>query len=156
MNVSEILLPNHRIGMFTNMPLNISSFSVTMVLCPSGHVTRDYLSCDEQSGCVTNDKLEYCKMVTRTSLSDATDAEESSNEDRLYLGEMMRLEVPMFKCERSGIAISYTMVCDYERQCFDNSDESFCVFDACLSTGKYKLFRSLLFRQLSIAPKFEL
>ena len=129
---------NHPVATLSYLSINTSSFPVPMVVCPSRHVTRDYLACDEQSSCVTNDKLEYCKMITTATAFDTTDDGELSSEDSQFQRELMGLEVPMFRCERSGVAISYTMVCDYERQCFDNSDESFCVYDKCLVTGKIK------------------
>jgi hypothetical protein len=35
------------------------------VTCPSGHMTRDFLSCDFQSGCVNSEALPSCKIASR-------------------------------------------------------------------------------------------
>ena len=139
-------LPNHPIATLINLPLNTSMFSVSMVICPSGHMTRDFLSCDLQSGCVTNEKLEYCRINTRTSSSDngqdfangivseTLQADQSNTEDNLESNALE--EVWMFACVQSGVTISYTLVCDFEQHCYDGSDEYFCVFDPCLDSGK--------------------
>ena len=150
---SETFLPDHPIAQLKHLPINITSFRVPMVPCSSGHVTRDYLYCDEQSGCVIDEKLDFCQIVSKPS-SDNAFGIENTDQNNLFLNDRsidsnniletqssdkvtQTLEVPMFKCTRSGISISYTMVCDYEIQCFDESDENFCVFDECLFNGKF-------------------
>ena len=35
------------------------------------------------------------------------------------------------RCEQTGISLPYTLVCDFQRQCSDGSDENFCVFPPC-------------------------
>lgn len=159
-NQSEftVLLPNHPIAVLPVLTLNLSNFHVPMVACPSGHVTRDYLSCDIQSGCVTDDRLEFCKMQVIISSSDEplnAGNTLSSDEDSIDISSNMNkgisgrsssevtfLDMPMFTCTTSGISISYTLVCDYENQCYDGSDEDFCVFDECSLSGKI-CFRSV-------------
>lgn len=44
---------------------NATFFNVTIVTCPSGHMTRDFLSCDFQSGCVNSEALPSCKIASR-------------------------------------------------------------------------------------------
>ena len=77
-----------------------------MVQCPSGHVTRDFLSRDTRGQCDTKETMMSCHSGNVT--------------------------IPMFACERSHVALHYTLVCDHIQHCEDNSDEDFCQFSPCL------------------------
>ena len=80
-------------------------FKIRVQSCPSGHVTRDFLSCDPESQCGVKDYLKSCKTDSK--------------------------EVPLFSCQKSQQTVHYTVVCDHVQHCLDNSDESFCEHRAC-------------------------
>ena len=80
-------------------------WNVSVVECPSGHVTRDFLSCDAQGQCGAKEVMTSCGWGSVT--------------------------LPMFVCERSRAAVHYTLVCDRIQHCADNTDEDFCQYSAC-------------------------
>ena len=80
-------------------------WNVTMVQCPSGHVTRDFLSCDTRGQCGAKESMTSCHSENVT--------------------------IAMFVCERSHEAVHYTLVCDHIQHCDDNTDEDFCQFSPC-------------------------
>ena len=82
-----------------------SIWNVSVVQCPSGHVTRDFLSCDTHGQCGSKESMTLC-----------------------YLGSVA---IAMFVCERSHEALHYTLVCDRIQHCDDNTDEDFCEFSPC-------------------------
>ena len=80
-------------------------WNAAMVPCPSGHVTRDFLSCDTRGQCGAKESMTSCNSGNVT--------------------------IPMFVCERSHEALHYTLVCDHIQHCEDNTDEDFCYFSPC-------------------------
>ena len=77
-------------------------------VCPSSHVTHDFLSCDLQSVCWGH------FASTGTSC------------------ESQLLPVPpMFACFHKIEQVPYPLVCDHHPDCRDHSDEDFCVFPDC-------------------------
>lgn len=85
--------------------INDTSFKIRVKSCPSGHVTRDFLSCDPESQCEARDYMESCKIENT--------------------------ETPLFLCESGHQTVHYTVVCDHVQHCWDNSDENFCEYQAC-------------------------
>ena len=77
--------------------------NVSVVSCPTGHMTRDFLSCDSDSQCQAVSSLP-CQAES--------------------------LAFPMFSCDNQD-SIPYTLVCDFISHCSDNSDENFCIFESC-------------------------
>lgn len=93
----------------TGSPLSVRHVSnVNLHLCPEGHVTRDFLSCDLRSDCWGTG---YASAYTCTAL-------------------MMPLP-PMYECGNELERVPYTLVCDHRRDCNDGTDEDFCVFPPC-------------------------
>ena len=80
-------------------------WNVSMVPCPSGHVTRDFLSCDTQGQCGAEEFMTSCHSGSVT--------------------------IAMFVCERSRESLHYSLVCDHIQHCEDNTDEDFCQFSPC-------------------------
>ena len=80
-------------------------WNVSVVQCISGHVTRDFLSCDTQGQCGAKVALTSCHSGSVT--------------------------IAMFVCERSRESLHYTLVCDHIQHCEDNTDEEFCHFSLC-------------------------
>ena len=80
-------------------------WNVRVVQCPSGHVTRDFLSCDIQGQCGAREYMTSCHSGSVT--------------------------IAMFVCERSRESVHYTLVCDHIQHCEDNTDEGFCQFSPC-------------------------
>ena len=85
--------------------LDDTVWNVSMVQCPSGHVTRDFLSCDTRGQCGANEFMTSCHSGSVT--------------------------VAMFVCERSHQSLHYSLVCDHIQHCDDNTDEDFCPFFPC-------------------------
>ncbi|KAK7088052.1 hypothetical protein V1264_022024 [Littorina saxatilis] len=81
-------------------------WNVSVVQCPSDHMTRDFLFCDIHAACKASDPVKSCTAGGAT--------------------------VPMFLCKQSQATLPYTLVCDHERHCTDNSDEDFCQHPPCL------------------------
>ena len=82
------------------------AWNVSVVRCASGHVTRQYPSCDVQ--------------------------EQYGKEDYMTSNHPGVVTVLTFVCERSHEALHYTPpVCDRIQHCEDNTDEDFCVFTTC-------------------------
>ena len=97
-----------------------SSVPVKHVVCPSGHWTHSFLTCDTQSAC-----------WQQRSASDA-------------IGEVTSLcESPLttlFTCRSDVDRGSYSLVCDGSQDCLDNSDEDFCVYPPCFGSLHFECF----------------
>ena len=94
-----------------------------MVQCPSGHVTRDFLSCDAQGQCGAKESVTSCHS--------------------------QKVTIPMFVCERSRRYLHYTLVCDHIQHCTDNTDEDFCHYPPCpTSWGRCKNGQCIPFGKL--------
>ena len=84
-------------------------WKISMVQCPSGHVTMDLLSCDIQGQCGAKEFMTSCHSENVT--------------------------VSMFVCENSHETLHYTLVCDRIQHCADNTDEDFCQFYPCSASS---------------------
>ena len=94
----------------------INQTRLSMASCQDGHMTHSFLSCDPQSGC----KQSFCFFSSMQRKPDA------------QLSEVLEVNpVPMYACSRSDLAISYSLVCDFRKDCSGGSDESFCNHPAC-------------------------
>ena len=82
--------------------LDYTVWNVSMVHCPSGHVTRDFLSCDTRGQCGAKESMTSCHSGNVT--------------------------IAMFVCERSHEAVHYTLLCDHIQHCDDNTDEDLSIF----------------------------
>ena len=89
--------------------------------CPSRHVTHSFLACDERSVCWAHDTASF-----------------SSERDSWDLPSYLSCPVPgvtslppSFACVKGSSRVPYTFVCDYRKDCEDDSDEDFCQFAAC-------------------------
>ncbi|KAL8570306.1 hypothetical protein ACOMHN_011327 [Nucella lapillus] len=80
--------------------------NVTVVLCPEGHLTHDFLSCDPSTHCQKHQYVAWCHTT--------------------HGGSM-----PTFACENGIRTLPFTLVCDHRPDCLDNSDEEFCVHKQC-------------------------
>ena len=82
--------------------------NVNVTVCPSGHVTHNFLSCDSSSACWAS----YLAgaQSCRVDLSPSP---------------------PSFSCLQEASQVSYSLVCDYREDCSDGSDEIFCEFPQC-------------------------
>ncbi|KAK7487373.1 hypothetical protein BaRGS_00021335, partial [Batillaria attramentaria] len=79
---------------------------VAVTVCPEGHMTRTFLSCDASTHCGVSKPLMACPTQ--------------------HSGE-----IPMFVCDNGVQTLHYTLVCDHRQDCVDGSDESFCEFASC-------------------------
>ena len=85
--------------------LDDTIWKVSMVQCPSGHVTRDILSCDTKGQCWSKEYMTSCQSGSVT--------------------------MSMFVCERHRETLHDTLVCDHIQHCADNTDEDFCQYVLC-------------------------
>ncbi|KAL8625090.1 hypothetical protein ACOMHN_030725 [Nucella lapillus] len=87
--------------------LNSSSHQGMFTVCPAGHVTHSFLSCDWQSSCWLADVVSGgCQFPGRPL-------------------------PPSFRCRKGAEHVPYSLVCDFRPDCGDESDEAFCVFRPC-------------------------
>ena len=84
---------------------------INAVVCPSGHLTHDFLSCDSRSACWA-------------AASDARGA-------RSRCLAPLRPLPPSFPCSDGAGTVPYSLVCDHRPDCSDSSDETFCDFPPC-------------------------
>ena len=92
---------------------NVSSARAFSTLsCPKGHVTHTFLACDLNSDCWLEPSGGH------------------SARDGVKCLAPVRPLPPSFDCRERGQRVAYTLVCDHRPDCFDGSDEHFCVFSA--------------------------
>ncbi|XP_025113436.1 LDL receptor repeat-containing protein egg-2-like [Pomacea canaliculata] len=91
---------------FTNGPHDRLS-KAAYIRCPANHFTHVFLACDDVSSCWSN------KSGATPSCS----------------APLTPLP-PSFKCGGED-SVPYTLVCDHQPDCKDESDEDFCVFEPC-------------------------
>ena len=101
---------------------NASSFffqqtGQSLVTCPAGHVTHDFLSCDQKSGC----RQAVCYFVRETRNTGKVISAVQHSADT----------VAMYSCTGVDTEVSYSLLCDFRQDCADNSDESFCYHPPC-------------------------
>ena len=77
-------------------------------VCPSSHVTHDFLSCDLQSACWAH----FASSV-------------------IFCESPLLPVPPMFACLDQIERVPYPLVCDHRPDCRDHSDEDFCIFPNC-------------------------
>ena len=112
-----------RLGIQLSTPTN-RMLNFPHVVCRSGHMTHRFMACEIQSGCWA--------------------AESFSESDKWGVPDPASCQAPMtslppaFTCTNGLQRLSYTLVCDHRVDCFDSSDEDFCVFPLCESTIHFK------------------
>ena len=136
--ICESLIPNDKNVSYKSIHLPLlrttdsvrTILNLSLVQCPEGHVTRDFLSCDPQSKCGVEHPVSICLL--------------RSNEDRMFIDftkhlaaahtldfQIIGKHVPMFACDEGKVSIAYSLVCDFKTECNDLSDEYFCHHVAC-------------------------
>ena len=95
-------------GINIQTPTKEPNATVKLILCPSGHVTHQFLSCDGRSACWMADvrSAAVCKAPVDP-------------------------VPPSFPCSDGVDRVPYTLLCDHRPDCWDESDESFCQFPPC-------------------------
>ena len=86
-----------------------------VVICPKGHVTHAFLSCDYKSHC----RQTVCYFIRGVTTTVVSAAHRSAD------------AVVMFSCSSGDTELSYSLLCDFRQDCADNSDESFCHHPTC-------------------------
>ena len=87
--------------------LDFQQLNQDMIICPEGHATHVFLSCDPKSRCWQS----VCFFVKGTRHAASI--------------------VAMYSCTSGDIEVSYSLLCDFRQDCADNSDESFCYHPVC-------------------------
>ena len=80
---------------------------IVHVVCRLRHVAHQFLACDSSAACW------------------------DSSSDVTSCAAPLTPLPPMFACTSNLQRVSYTLVCDYRRDCIDGSDEDFCVHAPC-------------------------
>ena len=104
-------------SLVTNSLFSFQLFRHSLVICPQGHVTHAFLSCDPKSRCGQS-KCNFYKE-TRLIVEVVSAAQHSAD------------TVAMYSCSSVDTELSYSLLCDFRQDCADNSDESFCHHPAC-------------------------
>ena len=91
-----------------------------MVRCPAGHVMHCFLSIHFNSAC-----WEYDDVM------DKGQALWQQHPELLSCWRPLQAIPVHFVCRGSGHPLPYTLVCDHRQDCWDNTDEEFCVFPPC-------------------------
>ena len=91
------------------------NLSVSGVVCPNAHLTHTFLACDAQSACWAFDSGVLDNHLVPS----------------VEQCPPLNLFSPLFKCTENAQFVPYTFVCNHRRDCFDHSDEDFCVFRPC-------------------------
>ena len=96
--------------------------NITLTNCPAGHLTHTFLICDPLSHCVQDDYAYFC----------ASYVDSSDGPPMKELGGRKRhsRSLPKFECDNHD-TISFTLVCDFHKDCKDQSDEKFCMHRPC-------------------------
>ena len=82
------------------------------IMCPRGHVVHTFLACDLTSACWHEDSETGSHFTS------------GGGECLAPLNPLP----PLYACMGKGQYVPYTLVCDHRSDCFDDSDEDFCVF----------------------------
>ena len=106
--------------------LNSSSAStINTTTCPKDHVTHTFLTCDLSSDCWLEESGGH------------------SARDGVKCSAPLRPLPPSFGCRETGQYVPYTLVCDHRQDCFDGTDEDFCVFGSENMSGTASAFLCL-------------
>ena len=95
-------------------------FRFPTVRCPDGHYTHRFLACDTKSHCWANKDVVLQTSHDALTVSTSSWCNTSMTSDEVY-----------FLCSSGMERIPFTLVCDYVKDCFDGSDEDFCVHPPC-------------------------
>ena len=103
--------------------LSLTSTRKALTICPQGHVTHIFLSCDLETQCGHLRYLSVCTFIE--SPKAVTDASPDA------INQTLTDRMPMYACSVHQVAIPFTLVCDFISDCPDRSDESFCIHPSC-------------------------
>ena len=104
-NAKSVIESGVKLASSISVGIEEAVWNVSVVQCLSGHVTRDFLSCDARTECGAEESMTSCHSGSVT--------------------------IAMFVCERSHKAVDYTLLCDHIQHCEDNTDENFYHFSPC-------------------------
>ena len=91
------------------------------VVCSSGHYTHQFLACDAQSHCMQRGP-----------------SGQGSGSDDALMALCMSILATLFTCRNGVEHVPYSLVCDHSQDCFDSSDEDFCVHPSCSGRGLFE------------------
>ena len=100
--------------------------------CQAGHFTHCFLAIDRRASCLER-------------------ASSFLQEPAVFHKDLCSRGVTLmpyhFVCSRNWEYLSYTLVCDRHQDCWDNSDEDFCVFPSCTDSSQSRCVNSPQVRQ---------
>ena len=96
-------------------------FNISAVQCRNMHWTQDFLACDVHSNCWSRDDvpLQYSSNDGLAVTSAGCDVPGALSNDLSFL------------CSTRSERVPFTLVCDFQPDCFDRSDEDFCTHPQC-------------------------
>ena len=98
---------------------------VPHIVCPSRHLTHEFLACDARSDCWRRQGDVIASDVREGWTSSACAAP-------------LTPSPPSFWCASGGERVPYSTVCDHSPDCLDSSDEHFCVFPTCSGSAHFE------------------
>ena len=98
-----------------------STVHLAHTVCPSGHWTHVFLTCDTLSACWQQDRQRSGRKARRNMTSSC----------HFPFSEM-------FTCASGVGRVPYSLVCDHSQDCLDNSDEDFCVYRSCNGAWQFE------------------
>ena len=95
--------------------------------CQDGHLVFNFLSCCSQGQCGTDVVRSYRSISVKGS-------KWSLKSEGMKNGAVST--IALFICENKRTTVPYTLVCDFTKDCSDQSDESFCTHQSCEEKSK--------------------
>ncbi|KAL8616946.1 hypothetical protein ACOMHN_041864 [Nucella lapillus] len=84
-------------------------------------MSHSFLACDARSSCWAKRELEFPSDIVTHDIPTSASCSVPG----------VPTLAPLYACAEGSHRVSYTFVCDHRQDCYDNSDESFCVFAVC-------------------------
>ena len=109
---------------------------LSMVACPSGHVTHSFLACDLSISCWAEGSVTFSLHPETWALPTSQSCPVPQNMTSLP---------PSFPCRSDERRVPYSLVCDHRRDCLDGSDETFCKLIPCDWKSQFQCLNKQVF-----------
>ena len=109
---------------------------LSMVACPSGHVTHSFLACDLSISCWAEGSVTFSLHPESWALPTSQSCPVPQNMTSLS---------PSFPCRSDERRVPYSLVCDHRRDCLDGSDETFCKLIPCDWKSQFQCLNKQVF-----------
>ena len=107
-----------------NTTLLVTRSSQPFIVCPDGHATHGFLSCDPESRCGQEEYVTSCAFPKNEVVV--------AVQEGFGHSDAHTKAVAMYTCSNEAATLPYTLVCDFRNDCHDHSDEYFCKHPSCI------------------------